>query len=189
MPRPDLPVRDRSRGLLALGSLPVACAVATAIQALYMLLVVLGNVADFDTNFAFVGNVLGMGTTNFGQPEGVGLDPDIMWRAIASPTLHVAAYVAIIVWEALTAAVLVWAVVLWLRGFQYRALAEARRASTAGFLMVVVLFFGAFIAIGGEWFQMWRSESWNGLDPAFRNAALAMLGLVLLHLPSPDWDA
>ncbi len=189
MPRPGRSTDEHGGRLLTLGTLPVVCAVVTAIQALYMLLVVLGNVTDFGANQAFVANVLEMSTTNFGQPEGVGLDPDIMWRAIASPTLHVAAYVAIIVWEALTAAVLVWAVVLWLRGFQYRSLAEARRASTAGFLMVVVLFFGAFIAIGGEWFQMWRSEAWNGLDPAFRNAALAMLGLVLLHLPSPDWDA
>lgn len=49
-----------------------------------------------------------------------------------------------------------------------------------------MLFFGAFIAVGGEWFQVWRSDAWNGLAPAFRNAALAMRGLILLHLPAAD---
>jgi predicted small integral membrane protein len=39
----------------------------------------------------------------------------------------------------------------------------------------------------GEWFQMWRSVEWNGLEPAFRNSVLAIFGLVLVHLPSPQW--
>jgi predicted small integral membrane protein len=46
---------------------------------------------------------------------------------------------------------------------------------------------GGFITIGGEWFQMWRSVEWNGLEPAFRNSVLAIFGLVLVHLPSPQW--
>jgi predicted small integral membrane protein len=46
---------------------------------------------------------------------------------------------------------------------------------------------GGFITIGGEWFQMWRSVDWNGLEPAFRNSVLAILGLVLVHMPSPQW--
>lgn len=192
MPRPDRPVREREGWLLALGGLPAACAVVTAIQALYMLLVVLGNVTDYDTNRSFVAHVLEMDTTNFGQPAGVGLDPDVMWRAIGSPALHVVGYAVVIVWETLTAAALLWAVALWVRRFRggsNDAADAARRVSSLGFLMVVALFFGAFIAVGGEWFQMWRSEAWNGLDPAFRNAALAMLGLILLHLPAAGGDA
>jgi predicted small integral membrane protein len=50
--------------------------------------------------------------------------------------------------------------------------------------MLVVLFFGGFIVIGGEWFQMWRSTAWNGLDPAFRNTVLALITLVLVNLPA-----
>ena len=55
--------------------------------------------------------------------------------------------------------------------------------------MVVLLFFGGFIDIGGEWFQMWRSTAWNGLDTAFRNVLLAIATLVMIHLPvaeAPD---
>jgi predicted small integral membrane protein len=49
--------------------------------------------------------------------------------------------------------------------------------------MLILLFFGGFIVIGGEWFQMWRSDDWNGLDPAFRNTMLALGTLILVHLP------
>jgi predicted small integral membrane protein len=40
--------------------------------------------------------------------------------------------------------------------------------------------------ICGEWYQMWRSTTWNGLDPAFRNTVIALVTL-LVHLPSPVW--
>ena len=32
---------------------------------------------------------------------------------------------------------------------------------------------------------LWRSTEWNGLQPAFQNATLALLSLVLIHMPSP----
>jgi predicted small integral membrane protein len=70
------------------------------------------------------------------------------------------------------------------RGRGYRV---ARALSSIGLLMIVVLFMGGFIAIGGEWFQMWRSTAWNGEDAALRNAILALVSLVLVHLPSAPW--
>jgi predicted small integral membrane protein len=36
--------------------------------------------------------------------------------------------------------------------------------------------------VGGEWFQMWRSTAWNGLDPAFRNTVIALATVVLVYL-------
>ena len=56
-----------------------------------------------------------------------------------------------------------------------------------GLLMIIVLFFGGFITVGGEWFQMWRSTAWNGLDPAFRNSVLAAITLVLIHTTAQGW--
>jgi predicted small integral membrane protein len=50
--------------------------------------------------------------------------------------------------------------------------------------MIVLLFFGGFIDVGGEWFQMWRSTTWTGLDTAFRNAVFAIATLILIQLPS-----
>jgi predicted small integral membrane protein len=169
-----------------LGSLPVAAAVLVGLNALYIALVAFGNITDFDTNQPFVQHVLAMDTTNFGAEPGTNLDPDVMWRAIESEWLQNAAYVAIIAWETATALVLIGSLVLWARGARdgYR---RARAMSTIGLLMLVTLFMGGFIAIGGEWFQMWKSDAWNGLEPAFRNAALALVTLAVVHLPSPLW--
>lgn len=169
------------------GALPFAAALLVGLNGLYIALVAVGNITDFGTNQAFVTHVLAMDTTNFGGAPGTGLDPRVMWRAVTDPALQNAAYVGVIVWETLTALVLGAAVVLWVRerGTSYRS---ARAFSQVGLLMLVALFFGGFIVIGGEWFQMWRSVAWNGLDPAFRNTVLAVVPLVLVNLRAPEWQ-
>ena len=172
----------------ALGTLPVACAVVTAIIGLYILLAAFGNITDFGTNLEFVRHVLAMDTTNVGADPGTNLDPDVMWRAIPSDAVQTAAYIAIIVWESATALVLIYATILWITSRRSRSFDAPRRMATIGLLMLIILFMGDFIAIGGEWFQMWRSTAWNGLDAAFRNSVLALLGLILIHLPSPQWQ-
>jgi predicted small integral membrane protein len=168
----------------AVDTLQFVCLVLVALNGLYVLLVAFGNITDYPANQAFVQHVLAMDTTNFGAPPGTGLDPRVVWRAITDPGLQNAAYLAVIVWEAATAIVLTAAVVLWVRE-RGTARPTARTAATIGLLMILALFFGGFIVVGGEWFQMWRSTAWNGLDPAFRNSVLALATLVLLHLPHP----
>ena len=188
MSRPIVASAGTTPPLLRLGTLPVAGTVLVALNGLYVLLVAFGNITDFGTNRPFVQHVLAMDTTNFGAPPGTALDPNVMWRAITDPTVQHLAYLGIIAWESATALVLLVAVVCWIRerGAGYRV---ARAVSTVGLLMLILLFMGGFIAIGGEWFQMWKSATWNGLDPAFRNSVLALLTLVLIHLPSPSWTA
>lgn len=165
----------------------MVCTVVVAINGLYIFLVALGNITDYDTNQAFVQHVLAMDTINFGAGEGVNIDPDVSWRAIESPLVQSIAYIGVIIWETVTAVVLLIAVFLWLRAAKTRAFDAPRRMSTIGLLMILILFMGGFITVGGEWFQMWRSVEWNGLEPAFRNSVLAAFGLVLIHLPSPQW--
>lgn len=165
-----------------LGTLGVAAALLVFSNALYMTLVAFGNITDFGTNQAFVQHVLSMDTTNFTTKPGEDLDPHTIWRAIESVPLQNAAYVGVIVWETLAAIVLLvasWRFVGWLRG--RRTLASARSWATVGLSMIVVLFFLGFIVIGGEWFQMWTSTQWNGLDPAFRNSVLAILAILAVH--------
>ncbi|MFD9892344.1 DUF2165 domain-containing protein [Amycolatopsis sp. NPDC059027] len=157
------------RGLSSLRTLLTAF---TGITALYIGLVAFGNITDFDTNKAFVQHVFAMDTT-FRSPHA-------MWRAITSPGLATTGYVAIIAWETLTALVLAAGFVAWLRK---STTDTARRLSRLGWLMQVVLFTCGFIVIGGEWFQMWQSSKWNGIQPAFQNTVIAAIGLVLAHLP------
>ncbi|MCX5384234.1 DUF2165 domain-containing protein [Streptomyces sp. NBC_00083] len=165
-----------------LPALPLAATLLTAMVALYMALVAFGNITDFDTNRQFVRHVLAMDTTF--------KDPDLMWRAITSHTLQDIAYVLIITWETVAALVLVAGAVSWVAGLRGRAgLGRARWLSTVGLLMVLLLFGAGFIAVGGEWFAMWQSKSWNGLDAATRNFTVAGIVLVLVHLPGTNSSA
>lgn len=178
---------DTAPGWMTFGTLPVAAAVLVFLNGLYIALVAFGNITDYDTNEAFVRHVLAMDTTNFGADPGTNLDSDVMWRAIENETIQTVAYVGIIVWESLTAIVLLGSLVFWRNG-RATGYRKARSMSTIGLLMLVLLFLGGFIAIGGEWFQMWKSEAWNGIDAAFRNSVLGLFALVLIHLPSSQWD-
>ncbi|MFG3280671.1 DUF2165 domain-containing protein [Streptomyces sp. NPDC048111] len=161
-------------------ALPLAAGLLTATVALYMALVAFGNITDFDTNRQFVQHVLAMDTTF--------KDPDLMWRAITSRALQDIAYVLIIIWESVAALVLVVASVGWARGLRGGAAgpARARRLATVGLVMVLLLFGAGFIAVGGEWFAMWQSKSWNGLDAAARNFMMAGVVLVIVHLPGAN---
>ncbi|MFJ8049171.1 DUF2165 domain-containing protein [Streptomyces luteogriseus] len=155
------------------GTLSLAATVLTATIALYMALVAFGNITDFGTNQQFVRHVLAMDTTF--------KDEDLMWRAVTSQGLQDAAYVGIIVWETVAALVLIYGSWLWARRDDLRA----RRMSTYGLLMVMLLFGAGFIAIGGEWFSMWQSKSWNGLDAATRIFLFSGVVLLVNQLSSP----
>ncbi|WP_405992698.1 DUF2165 domain-containing protein [Streptomyces sp. NBC_00986] len=148
----------------------LAATLLTATAALYITLVAFGNITDFGTNQQFVRHVLAMDTTF--------KDDDLMWRAVSSKGLQDAAYVVIIVWETLAALVLSYGTWLWVRRDDERA----RRFSTYGLLMLMVLFGAGFIAVGGEWFAMWQSKDWNGLEAATRVFLLSGVVLVVVQL-------
>ncbi|WP_374446402.1 DUF2165 family protein [Stella sp.] len=149
-----------------------------ATVALFFSLVGLGNVVDYGSNFAFVQHVLTMDTT-FRAPA-------LMGRAITDPTLHHAAYVLIIAWEILTA-LLLWfgAARLWAaRAAPRRAYLAARGPAILGLTAGFLLYGAGFIAIGGEWFAMWQSPTWNGQRAAA--IFLLLIGVALLHLCGPE---
>ncbi|MEV7993276.1 DUF2165 domain-containing protein [Streptomyces sp. NPDC086077] len=157
-------------------TLPLAATVLTGTLALYIAFVAFGNITDFGTNQDFVRHVLAMDTTF--------KDDDLMWRAVTDTALQDAAYVAIIVWETVAALVLLAGTWFWARGPQ----ALARRISTYGLLMVMLLFGAGFLAIGGEWFAMWQSQDWNGLDAATRIFLVSGVVLLVNHLPTGQAD-
>ncbi|MFD0265032.1 DUF2165 domain-containing protein [Streptomyces sp. NPDC127106] len=152
----------------------LAAAALTLTVAAVMALAAVGNLTDFGTNRQFVRHVLAMDTTFE--------DPDLMWRAIDSPAVHTTVYVLIIGWECAAAGVLLLAVAHWARGLHRRDCARARALSTVGLVMVVLLFGLGFVAVGGEWFVMWQSADWNGLDAAHRNLMLAVSALLSMYV-------
>jgi predicted small integral membrane protein len=170
-----------ARGAWRLATPPGVVTSLTLVLAAYYSLVVLGNITDYGTNEEFVRHVLAMDTTF--------KDPDLAWRAIRNPGLQTAAYLLIIAWEAVTALVLVYALVRWVRALRTGGGYErARRLTTLGALLGMLLFGGGFIVIGGEWFAMWQSSQWNGLGAAFQNFVIAALVVLLAVMPSQAWD-
>jgi predicted small integral membrane protein len=49
----------------------------------------------------------------------------------------------------------------------------------------VVWYFG-FMVIGGEWFAMWQSKSWNGQEAAFRIYMTLLVVLIFVTQPDPE---
>ncbi len=146
----------------------------------YLLLVVFGNLTDYDSNYQFVRHVLSMDTT---FPGNLG-----MWRSMTSPWIHRIFYAGIILWEAITCAVIgAGTVRLWRsRAAEASAWKEAKTLAAVGLVLSMLQWFLGFTTIGGEWFLMWQSKAWNGLDPAFR--MFATMGISLIFLCMSDED-
>jgi predicted small integral membrane protein len=148
--------------------------------ALFAFIVTFTNITDYESNFAFVRHVLSMDTTFEGN--------DAMYRAIVAPSAWTAAYWAIIAAEGLTGVLFL---VAGLRLLRARAAPAAVFNATKGpvhlaALVAFLLWFVGFMAIGGEWFLMWQSATWNGQEAAFRFYMTALA--VLIYVNQPDGD-
>lgn len=153
----------------------VALVAATAV---FVTLVVFNNLTDYDSNYQFVLHVMNMSTTFPGNHG--------MWRAINVPWLHHLTYASIILWEAATA-VLCWFGAWRLLGAARGSAAgffAAKSAAVAGLSLSLLQWLIAFLTVGGEWFLMWQSQTWNGQTAAGR--MFDAVGIVLLFLVLPD---
>ncbi len=63
---------------------------------------------------------------------------------------------------------------------------RSKRFVTIGATLGFLVWFFGFMVVGGEWFQMWQSRSWNGQEAAFR-FYLTILG-VLIFVNQKDDD-
>ncbi len=137
-------------------------------------IVVFNNVTDYGSNYEFVRHVLMMDST---LPGNTG-----MRRAINSPAIHTPFYISIIGWEALTM------LFCWVGGVQMarsvRGPADefhrAKRMAIAGLALSLLMWLLAFLTVGGEWFLMWQSKTWNGQEAAFR--MFTVIGIVLMFV-------
>jgi predicted small integral membrane protein len=140
----------------------------------YLLLVVFNNITDYNSNFQFVRHVLMMDTTFPGNNG--------MWRAVNSEILHHVFYSAIIITESAAS----------LFGFigcfkmfntlksDTASFNDSKKPAVISLLISFVLWFIGFIVIGGEWFLMWQSDKWNGINAAFRITVIVLLILLFI---------
>lgn len=141
----------------------------------FCLLVGYNNIVDYRSNFMFVQHVLTMDTT---FPD----NAIRASRALSNPQLHHLAYWLIIAVEIAIGLICV-AGALRLMPL-LRAPADvfnsAKILAIIGLAAGVGFWFMAFMVVGGEWFQMWQSQIWNGQQSAFR--FIGSIGLIMIFV-------
>jgi len=154
-----------------------------AAMGLFFTLVVLNNIADFNSNYEFVSHTLAMDTTFPGNHG--------MWRAIHSPAVYVAFYLGIIAWEIASMVLCWWGAIALLRAVHAPDVSfqQAKKIGIAALALGMLQWFVAFECIGGEWFLMWQSTKWNGQEAAFRMFVIEAAVLVLLQMREPEADS
>jgi predicted small integral membrane protein len=148
--------------------------------AFFATLVSFGNITDYGTNYAFVQHVLSMDTIFPGST--------ITYRAITNPLAHHIAYSFIIAAETLTA------VLCWIGAFHMfghlnsnaRTFNRSKAWAIAGLALGFLVWQVGFMSIGGEWFGMWMSETWNGIESAFRFFITIIAVLIFVSLPDQE---
>ena len=132
------------------------------------------------SNYQFIRHVLMMDSTLPGNHA--------MWRAMNSPVWHTIFYFSIIAWESTTMVLAWWGGLNLARTLRAPAAAfnHAKKLAIAALAVSLLMWLVAFLSVGGEWFLMWQSKTWNGQDAAFR--MFMVVGLVLLLIAQPDAD-
>jgi predicted small integral membrane protein len=148
--------------------------VSVAAIGLMAALIVVGNITDYFTNYFFVEHVMKMDTI-FPQSH-------VHYRGIHNATIYHVAYVVIILLETVMSFCCLkgsWQMLRSLKrhGSIFHA---SKNWAIAGITIGILIWFLGFEVIGGEWFAMWQSTTWNGLAAAER--VLAFLGFVVILL-------
>ena len=150
--------------------------------AFFASLVAFGNITDYGTNFAFVMHVFAMDT--------IFPDATIKYRAIESPFIQNLGYILIIAAETLTA-ILCWVgafVMLRQRKAGADAFNRSKALAIAGLTLGFLVWQVGFMSVGGEWFGMWMSKTWNGVPDAFRFFITIISVLIYLVLPDGELE-
>jgi len=145
----------------------------------FLLIVGLTNVVDYPTNLAFVREVTRMEDLFSGEA--------MRWRRVEAPWVHHLLYLCIIIWE-IACGALAW-LGAW-RMWQARTtdLALFQRASAPSIYAyggAVLLWFGGFATVAGEWFLMWRGGAVATQGTAFHLTAVFLL-LLIFHTSGHD---
>jgi predicted small integral membrane protein len=112
----------------------------------------------------------------------------LLYRRLTSPTLWNIAYWLIILGEALTSLTLSVAAIVLLRELRAEGARfnRGKRIVFVGAALGFVVWFFGFMVVGGEWFQMWQSRSWNGQEAAFRFYLTILAVLIFVNQEDDD---
>ena len=155
----------------------IAASILVLMTASYYLVVAFDNITNPSNpnagNWNFVKGVL--------SGDGVPADSGFEWRFIGATWFQVVSYVGVIVGEALTGLVLLFAGVQGLRRSAQRAQwASVQRFTFLGSILGLLVFYFGFMVVGGNWFIMYLNSKWNGMTPAFQNSVMTAFTLVVV---------
>jgi predicted small integral membrane protein len=144
------------------------------------LIVVIGNLTDYYTNYQFVEHVLKMDTT---FP-----DANIHYRSIDNPVLVHIGYIFIIAMEIMMTFCCLKGSSILFKNVKSDAITfhANKKWSIAGLIIGIIIWFFGFEVVGGEWFSMWQSSTWNGLESADRIVTFVVLILILLQFKEEE---
>lgn len=141
---------------------------------LMALLVTLGNITDYYSNYYFVEHVMKMDT--------IFPNSEIHYRSVHSPVLFHTSYLLLIALEGFMAfCCLKGAADMYKKrkstSVDFHA---AKKSAIYGLITGIAIWFIGFEVVGGEWFGMWQSTQWNGLYSADR--ILTFITLIFISL-------
>lgn len=148
--------------------------IAVAGSGIMTFLIAFSNITDYATNFDFVKHVLSMDT--------IFENSTVKYRSITNNGLHHAAYLFIILLEALMAYFFISSALKMYMQLKNKKeeFNATKKHAYIGISLGILLWFVGFTVVGGEWFSMWQSADWNGLDPADRITTFFMLTYLAL---------
>ena len=141
---------------------------------LLTLIIAFSNLTDYSTNFEFVKHVLSM--------DSIFENSTVKYRSITNNTIHHLSYLFIIMLEITMAYFFITsAVQMYLQMKNSKEQFNlAKKNAYIGVSLGILLWFIGFTVIGGEWFSMWQSNDWNGLEVANRIVSFFMLTYLAL---------
>lgn len=146
-----------------------------------LLLVAINNILDYGVNYEVVQHILSM--------DAVPASP-LAWRALTSPDLHRLCYALIIATEFAAALLSLYGASRMWRARRMRAKAfnASKGFAVGGLALGFLLYHFGFMAIGGEWFQMWRAGVYNLQEPAFRFIGAGGLALIFVSMADAELE-
>lgn len=150
--------------------------ISVAAIGLMAALIVIGNTTDYYTNYYFVEHVMKMDT--------IFPASHVHYRSIHNSIVYNAGYILIILMEAIMAFCCLKGSWQMFRNLKNDASAfhASKNWAVAGITIGILIWLLGFEVIGGEWFYMWQSATWNGLAAAGRILSFLFFILILLHL-------
>lgn len=151
-------------------------ALMVAAMALFLSMTTVDNLTMPDVGLGAVSTAMTMETT-FKHPAA-------MWRAVPAKAPAVAVFAGIVLFETI-AAVMCWigALRMWRARADAKTFKDASAIANLGLALTALLYFGAFLVVGTEWFLMWQSQQLGvALEVAFRMFAAAVLIMLYVAL-------